>query len=101
MFVLMERRLLRVIMNPAMVFTYIFGFLNAYIYGFGALGIWFHVKLAAVLGLTLVHGLLARWRKDFEGGKNMRSENFYRILNEVPTFFMAVAVIMVIVKPFE
>jgi putative membrane protein len=98
---IMEYRLLRIIMNPAMIATYIFGLTNAYIYGLGALGIWFHIKMLAVIILTIIHGLLAKWRKDFVSGKNLHSEKFYRIFNEVPVIAMIVAVIMVIVKPFE
>jgi putative membrane protein len=100
-FQIMEKRLLRFIMTPAMLSTYIFGLLTAYVYGFVALGIWFHVKMLAVLGLTVMHGFCAKWVKDFAKGKNKHSENFYRIANEVPTVLMIVAVIMVIVKPFE
>lgn len=100
-FQIMERKLLKMIMTPSMVLTYIFGFANAYIYGFVALGTWFHIKMAAVLGLTAIHGLLAKWRKDFLRGENRHSERFYRIVNEVPVLFMIVAVVMVIVKPFE
>lgn len=101
MFQLMEYRLLKIIMNPAMISTFIFGLINSYIYGLVALGTWFHIKMAAVLGITIFHGLLARWRKDFVNGKNYHSEKFYRIINEVPALLMVVAVIMVIVKPFE
>jgi putative membrane protein len=97
----MERRLLKIIMNPAMIASYILGLINAHIYGFIALGVWFHIKMIAVLGLTILHALLARWRKDFENGQNKHSEKFYRIVNEVPTIFMIIAVIMVVVKPFE
>ena len=100
-FQIMERRLLRIIMNPAMIASYIFGLINAYIYGFIALGAWFHIKMIAVLGLTILHALLARWRKDFENGQNKHSERFYRIVNEIPAIFMIIAVIMVVVKPFE
>jgi putative membrane protein len=100
-FQIMERRLLRIIMNPAMVSTIVFGFINAYIYGFVALGVWFHVKMAAVLGLVVLHGLFACWRKDFERGQNKHSARFYRVINEIPALLMVVAVIMVIVKPFE
>ena len=100
-FRVMEYRLLKFIMNPAMIATYLFGFIVAYIYGFKALGIWFHIKFAMVLAITVMHGFLARWRKDFVNGKNTRSENFYRITNEVPAIAMMIAVIMVIVKPFE
>ncbi len=100
-FQLMELRLLRVIINPAMIGTFVFGFLNAYIYGFAALGLWFHIKMTAVLGLTITHGLLAVWRKNFADGKNKHSANFYRIANEVPAALMIIAVFMVILKPFE
>jgi len=97
----MERKLLRFIMNPSMVLTYIFGLTNAYIYGIEALGAWFHVKMLAVLVLTVFHGYLAKCRKAFVRGKNTHSERFYRIINELPTIAMIVAVIMVVVKPFE
>lgn len=100
-FQIMEYRLLKFIMNPAMIATYILGLSNAYIYGFPALGIWFHIKMLMVLIITIVHGLLACWRKDFAAGKNKHSEHFYRVANEVPTIAMMVAVIMVVVKPFE
>ncbi len=100
-FQVMEYKLLKIIMNPAMIATYIFGITNAYIYGLEALGIWFHIKMTAVIVLTVIHGLLARWRKDFALGKNLHSEKFYRIFNEVPVVLMVVAVVMVVVKPFE
>lgn len=100
-FQIMERKLLRIIMNPAMIISYIFGLLIAYIYGFQALGVWFHIKMTAVIGLTVAHAMQARWMKDFARGENKHSEKFYRFFNEVPTIFMIIAVIMVIVKPFE
>ncbi len=100
-FQVMERRLLKIIMTPAMLSTYIFGLLTAYVYGFVALGVWFHIKMLAVLGLTIMHGVCAKWVKDFAKGENKHSEKFYRMANEVPTILMIVAVTMVIVKPFE
>lgn len=100
-FQVMERKLLRLIMTPAMIATYLFGLLVAYIYGFAALGTWFHVKMLAVLGLTIMHGLMAKWRKSFCLGLNKHSEKFYRVINEVPVLLMIIAVIMVVVKPFE
>jgi putative membrane protein len=100
-FQLMERKLFRVIMTPAMIVTYIFGILVAYIYGMEALGIWFHIKMLAVVVLTAFHGIMAKWRKDFANGNNKHSERFYRMVNEIPAIFMIIAVIMVIVKPFE
>lgn len=101
MFQTMERRLLRIIMNPAMISTYVFGLINSYIYGLVALGIWFHIKMAAVLSLTIFHGLLARWRKNFVDGNNTHSEQFFRIANEFPAIMMVIAVLMVIIKPFD
>ena len=100
-FKLMEKRLLRIIMTPSMVITYIFGLPVAYIYGFVAMGIWFHIKMGAVLALTILHGMQAKWVKDFAKGNNKHTEKFYRIINEVPVIFMVIAVIMVVVKPFE
>lgn len=100
-FKVMERKLLRFIMTPSMIATYIFGLLVAYIYGFEALGIWFHIKMVAVLVLTIFHGLQAKWVRDFANGNNKHSEKFYRIINEIPVIFMIIAVIMVVVKPFE
>ena len=97
----MEYKLLKIIMTPSMILTYFFGILIAYIYGFVALGIWFHIKMTAVLGLTIFHGILAKWRKDFINGTNKHSEKFYRLINEIPPILMIIAVIMVIVKPFE
>lgn len=101
LFQIMEMRLLKWIMNPAMIITYIFGILIAYVYGFEALGVWFHIKLTAVLVLSAFHGFLAKCRKDFVEGANKRSANFFRVINEVPTILMIIIVIMVIVKPFE
>lgn len=100
-FKIMEKKLLKVIMTPAMISTYIFGFLIAFIYGFEALGVWFHIKMLAVIILTIFHGLSAKWVKDFSNGKNKHSEKFYRLVNEIPVIFMIIAVIMVVVKPFE
>lgn len=97
----MERKLLRFIINPSMIATIIFGLLLAQIYGFAALGVWFHIKMAAVVVLTAFHGMLARWRKAFIAGQNKKSERFYRIVNEVPTILMIICVYMVIIKPFD
>ena len=101
LFQLMESRLLRIIMNPAMISTYVSGIINSYIYGLTALGKWFHIKMLAVLVLTIFHGLLARWRKNFVNGNNVYSEKFFRIANELPTIMMIVAVFVVIIKPFN
>ncbi|MBN8512254.1 MAG: protoporphyrinogen oxidase HemJ [Rickettsiales bacterium] len=100
-FQVMEYKLQKIIMTPAMITTYIFGIIIAYIYGFVALGVWFHIKMFAVLVLTGMHGMFSKWRKDFAAGQNKHSEKFYRIINEIPVIFMVIAVVMVIVKPFE
>ncbi|MCP4327004.1 MAG: protoporphyrinogen oxidase HemJ [Alphaproteobacteria bacterium] len=97
----MERRLLRAIINPAMIATFAFGIwllLTPGIVDWQA-G-WIYVKLVAVVALSAVHGLYARWRKDFAADGNTRPARFYRLWNEVPTVLMVVIVIMVIVRPF-
>ncbi|MDE1151467.1 MAG: protoporphyrinogen oxidase HemJ [Micavibrio sp.] len=97
---IMERKLLRFIMNPAMIAAFIFGGLM--IWGNPDLmhQPWMHVKLAAVLLLTAFHGACARWRKAFVADKNTHSAKFYRQINEIPTLLMIIIVIMVIVRPF-
>jgi putative membrane protein len=98
---IMERRLLRAIINPAMVATFVFGiWMLVLIPEFLSDG-WFHVKLACLFLLTGFHGMMARWRRDFAADANRRSARFYRIANEVPTVLLIVIVIMVIVKPFS
>lgn len=95
----MERRLLKVIMNPAMLATWIFGLWLAMTTGaFGEY--WFHVKFALVLAMTGFHMALGKWRKDFEKDSNTRPEKFYRIANEVPTVLMLIIVALVVVRPF-
>lgn len=99
-FTLMERRLLRFIMNPAMIVTWVFGlWLTVLVPGFWADG-WLHAKLLCVVLLSGFHGACAAWRKTFEAGTNQRSERFYRIANEVPTILLILIVILVVVKPF-
>lgn len=100
LFQLMEKRLLRVIMNPAMIVTWIFGLLLVSLSGLAdEAPTWLHVKLLAVVALTALHMVMARWRRQFAQGKNTRSEKFYRIANEVPTLLMILIVVMVVVKP--
>lgn len=101
-FKVMESRLLRAIMTPAMIATWVFGLLMlATPVGAGALTAgWFHVKLALVIVLTAGHGLLAKWRKDFAAGTNRHSQRFYRIVNEAPTLILILVVLLVVVKPF-
>jgi putative membrane protein len=95
----MEQRLLRLIMNPAMIVVWITGPWLAYVQGVYVDG-WLQAKVALVVGLTWYHHLLALWRKDFAQDRNTHSEKFYRMANEVPTILMAGIVILVVVKPF-
>jgi putative membrane protein len=100
-FKVMERRLLRAIMNPAMGGVFVFGVLLLLTPGVvdWASG-WIYAKLLLVAGLTGLHHALARWRKDFAEDRNTRPARFYRMVNEVPTVLMIGIVILVIVKPF-
>jgi putative membrane protein len=95
----MELRLLRVIMNPAMIVVWITGPWLAYWQGVYVDG-WLQAKVALVIVLTWYHHLLGAWRKDFAQDRNRRSAKFYRMANEVPTILMVGIVILVIVKPF-
>ena len=98
-FKVMERRLLRAIINPAMIATWVLGLWLAYDQGYFRFG-WLHGKLLLVLILSGVHGLFARWVRDFATDRNAHSQKFYRIINEVPAVLMIGIVILVIVKPF-
>lgn len=98
-FKVMEWRLLKVIINPAMMVTWLAGLYLAWAGHWYTSG-WFHGKLTLVLILSGVHGFFSRWVKDFQADRNTRSQKFYRIINEVPTLLMIFIVILVIVKPF-
>jgi protoporphyrinogen IX oxidase len=95
----MERRLFNFIMMPAMLITWIVGIfllLEGKWLGAG----WFHAKFVAVLAMTVLHGLFARWVNEFQADRNKHSAKFYRIINEIPTALLIVIVILVVVKPF-
>ena len=98
-FKVMERRLLRAIINPAMIVTWLAGLYLAWSGSWFSAG-WLHGKLLLVLILSGVHGFFARCVKDFAADRNTRSQKFYRIINEVPTLLMIGIVILVVVKPF-
>jgi putative membrane protein len=98
-FKVMERRLLKAIINPAMIVAWILGLWLAYELDAFRDG-WFHAKLMLVLLMSGVHGYLSRCVKVFARDENTRPARFYRILNEVPTLLMIGIVILVIVKPF-
>lgn len=98
----MERRLLKFIMTPAMLVSWVLGLWLAF--GEGAVQMssdhWFHAKLLFVVLLSAFHMALAKWRKDFEADRNTHTARFFRIMNEVPTVLMIAIVLLVIVKPF-
>ena len=98
-FKVMERRLLRAIINPAMILTWLAGLYLAWSGHWFSSG-WLHGKLALVILLSGVHGFFSRCVKDFAADRNTRSQKFYRIINEVPTVLMIGIVILVVVKPF-
>lgn len=98
-FKVMEGRLLRAIINPAMMVAWVFGLWLAW-KGFAFQGGWLHAKLAAVLLLSGVHGYLSGAVRRFAEDRNVRSSRHWRMVNEAPTILMIVIVILVIVKPF-
>ena len=98
-FKVMERRLLRGIMAPAMIATWVFGLWLLYLSETWHEG-WMMAKGALIIGMTVVHHYYALWRKDFEADRNQRPAKFYRIANEIPTVLMIGIVVLVIVQPF-
>lgn len=99
-FKIMERRLLRIIINPAMILTFLFGGLMIAANPDLAHQGWFHAKLLLVLMMTGLHGAFAKWRKVFARDENRRPARFYKIWNEAPTLLMIFIVILAVVKPF-
>jgi putative membrane protein len=97
---IMERKLLRLIINPAMIATWLLGLSLIAANPTMLKGGWLHVKLACVILLQIFHAFLSRWRKEFLRDENTHSAAFFRKVNEIPTVLMVVIVIMAIVKPF-
>jgi putative membrane protein len=101
LFKVMEYRLYKFIMTPAMLATFLFGVILALTPGLVDWHAgWFYIKLIAVILMAGTHGMMSRWRKDFLADKNRHPQKFFRIMNEVPTVLMLIAVIMVVVQPF-
>jgi putative membrane protein len=98
-FKLMERRLLKGIINPAMILTWILGLYLAWS-AFGFKGGWLHGKILLVFLLSGIHGFMVGRVRAFAEDRNDKSARFYRIINEAPAVLMALIVILVIVKPF-
>lgn len=99
-FKIMERRLLKIIINPAMILTFIFGIWmiaeNPALMQQG----WLHAKIFLVLCLSGLHGYLAAVRKKFERDENTKPAKFYKAINEIPTVAMILIVFLVVLKPF-
>jgi len=98
-FKVMERRLLRGIINPSMTVSWALGLWMVYDGGWISAH-WLQCKLLLVVALSGIHGLLVRWTEDFATDQNRHSERFYRIMNEVPAVLMVGIVIMAVIKPF-
>jgi len=98
---IMERRLLRAIVNPAMMAVFLLG--GALLLTPGvtdwSMG-WLHLKLLLVLVMAGLHGMMSKWRKEFEADRNQHSAKFYRIANEVPAVLVIAIVVLAVVKPF-
>jgi putative membrane protein len=100
-FKIMERRLMRAIINPAMTVAFVFGTLMAFTPGIVDWSAsWPWIKIVLLILMTGIHGFLSRWRRQFEADENTHSAKFYRIMNEVPTVLLILIVITIVVKPF-
>ena len=97
----MERRLFRAIMNPAMISTFVFGIWMLALIPDYLSEIWMQVKLVCIFAMAGFHGFLARWRRQFDADANLHSENFYRVANEIPTILLIIIVTMAVVRPFS
>ena len=98
-FKVMEQRLLRFIMTPAMIATWLFG-IALVLQGHFLGATWLHIKLALVLAMSALHGLFGRWARDFAHDRNTHTPRFYRVANEIPTLLLIVIVVLATVKPF-
>lgn len=94
----MQAKLMKVIMTPAMLVTWLSGL--ALVASIGDAGLWIVLKIACVLGLTGFHGVCGKWRKELAAGSSTRTGKFFRMMNEVPTVFLIVIVGLVVFKPF-
>jgi putative membrane protein len=100
-FKIMERRLLRAIMHPALIVSFLFGGILLFNLGDAVLASgWLLVKVVLVMAMLVIHGLLAKWGKDFAEDRNLHPARFFRIVNEVPTLLLVAIVILAVVKPF-
>jgi len=98
-FKIMEQRLLKAIINPAMIASWVLGLWLAWSGVWYRTG-WLQTKVLCVLVLSGLHGIMARWVRDFAHDRNTHTQRFYRIINEVPTLLLIIIVILAVVKPF-
>ena len=99
-FKVMEKRLMKIIMNPAMIITWITGLSIWWILGLETIfSLWLSLKFILVIALSGYHGFLSKCLKDFELDRNIRSSKFFRFINEIPTIILIIVVFLVIFKP--
>jgi putative membrane protein len=99
-FKVMEKRLMKIIMNPAMIVTWLSGLSVLWIIGFNNIfSLWLSIKFLFVIILSGYHGFLSKCLKDFESDRNKRSSKFFRVINEIPTIILIIIVFLVIFKP--
>ena len=99
-FVIMEKKLFIFIMNPSMIFTWIFGICLIYMNDYSNL-LWLNLKIILVVLMSSFHMYCARIRKNFVNKLNLKNENFYRLINEIPTILFLLIVFLVVFKPFN
>jgi len=99
-FTVMERRLLRGIVNPAMIATFFFGLLMLVLNPALLSDHWMQAKLVLIVVMAGLHGMFSRWRKDFERDENTKDARFYRIVNEAPPVLVIFIVLLAVAKPF-
>jgi putative membrane protein len=98
-FKVMERRLYKFIMMPAMTVTWLIGIVLV-LQGHWLAAGWFHAKFALVVGMTIMHGLFGHWVNEFSLDRIRHNQKFYRIVNEIPTILLILIVLLAVVKPF-
>ena len=99
-FKVMEKRLMKIIMNPSMIITWLSGLSVLWILGFNNIfSLWLSIKFLFVIFLSGYHGFLSKCLKDFESDRNKRSSKFFRFINEIPTIILIIIVFLVIFKP--
>ena len=97
---IMEIKLMRVIMTPAMLVVFLAGGILVYTQGLAALSGWFHAKMLFVLILLVLHAMMMKFRENFADGINTKSEKYFRIFNEAPTVCMVLIVLLTVIQPF-